>query len=158
MLTCLRYIVFEKNLCNLLYHQSQGSENKLIHNWTWTCETICHFEYTWYPFDTQSCGIQRAVPDRKIRLNIKNVTYQGVADIGKYYFMNISYCTIGNNGAEKLYIDLTFRRPLIGNLLTMFLPTGMLLMISQMSTVFQSSFLDMVISANITVLLCLTTQ
>ena len=135
----------------------QGSENRLIHNWTWTCETICHFDYAWYPFDTQSCGIQREVPDKNLKLRMKDVAYQGKTAIGRYSFMNISYCTKDKNGKEGLFIDLIFKRPLTGNILTMFLPTGMLLLISQMSTVFQSSFLDMVISANITVILSLTT-
>ena len=129
-----------------------------MHDWTWTCETICHFEYSWYPFDTQSCGIQRKVPDSKwLKFSIKNVSYHGGEGTGRYYFLNMSTCTKDKNGEEGLFIDLIFKRPLMGAMLTMFLPTGMLILISQMTTVFQSSFLDMVISANVTVLLVITT-
>ena len=30
-----------------------GSENKMIQEKEFSCEYICVFDYTWYPFDTQ---------------------------------------------------------------------------------------------------------
>ena len=41
--------------------------------------------------------------------------------------------------------------------MTVFLPTFMLLIISQMSTLFSNNYLDLVIDVNVTVLLVLTT-
>ena len=134
----------------------QGSENKLVQNWTWSCDTMCSFDYSWYPFDTQNCLLHRTIFGRNLELKSGTISYTGGIDIGKYYLRNINYC-IDEYDKKTLYIDLIFNRPLTGSFMSIFLPTGMLLMISQMSTVFSSSFLDMVIEVNTTLLLVLTT-
>ena len=138
----------------------KGYENKLVRNFAWTCETICYFNYGWYPFDTQSCGIYRMISDlyEKLQLKTGTISYSGTGVIGKYYFRDMNYCQINKFGKSGIFIDLIFSRPLTGNLMTIFLPTGMLLMISQMSVVFSSSFLDIVIEVNTTLLLVLTTM
>ena len=94
----------------------------------------------------------------KLQLKTGTISYSGIGVIGKYYFRDMNYCQINKFGKSGIFIDLIFSRPLTGNLMTIFLPTGMLLMISQMSVVFSSSFLDIVIEVNTTLLLVLTTM
>lgn len=85
------------------------------------------------------------------------MSYTGKSDIGKYFFRKIQFCDVDKYGRMGLFIDMIFSRPLTGSFMTIFLPTGMLLMISQMSTIFSKSFLDIVIEVNTTLLLVLTT-
>ena len=58
---------------------------------------------------------------------------------------------------KGLFIDLIIKRPILHNFMVLFLPTGMLITISQVSTAFSQSFKDMVIEVNTTLLLVLTT-
>ena len=119
---------------------------------------MCEFDYSWYPFDTQSCGQQRTISYTNVQLKAGAlISYTGKSDIGKYYFRKLKYCEVDKYGRSGLFIDMIFSRPLTGSFMTIFLPTGMLLMISQMSTIFKNSFLDMVIEVNTTLLLVLTT-
>ena len=86
-----------------------------------------------------------------------NISYSGTSDLGRYYFREMNYCTVDKNGRSGLFIDFIISRPLTSNSLTMFLPTAMLLLISQMVTTFSSTYLEMVIEVNATLLLVLTT-
>ena len=119
---------------------------------------MCKFDYSWYPFDTQSCGQRRTMSYSNVQLRAGGlISYTGKSDIGKYFFRKIQFCDVDKYGRMGLFIDMIFSRPLTGSFMTIFLPTGMLLMISQMSTIFSKSFLDIVIEVNTTLLLVLTT-
>ena len=138
----------------------QGSKNFLAKIDFWTTDFICTFEYIWYPFDTQSCQMdmeQEDVSGSTVMLRPINISYSGTSDLGRYYFREMNYCTVDKNGRSGLFIDFIISRPLTSNSLTMFLPTAMLLLISQMVTTFSSTYLEMVIEVNATLLLVLTT-
>ena len=92
-----------------------------------------------------------------IKTRVQNVIYSGNHDLGEYYFRGLQFCDVDKFGRMGLFVDLSFKRPLTGHFMTTFLPTGMLLLISQMSTTFSGSFLEMVIEVNTTLLLVLTT-
>ena len=134
-----------------------GSENLLIQDWDWTCEYICEFDYHWYPFDSQNCPIIVNVTSNKYDIFGSKVEYEGKEDLGRYYFKSINHCNIDKYGRSGIFIDFTLKRPILGKIITMFLPTGMLLLISQLSTVFSKVFMDLVIEVNTTLLLVLTT-
>ena len=53
--------------------------------------------------------------------------------------------------------EVTLGRPLFGTFLSLFMPTGILLILSQMVRVFYRDYLDMVIQVNLTLLLVLAT-
>ena len=135
----------------------QGSRNYLSQNWSWTTDYICNFEYKWYPFDTQSCHIHQKILGNNIKLRPVNIVYTGSSDIGKYYFREMHYCQVDREGRSGLFTDFIISRPLTSNCLTTFLPTAMLLLISQMVTTFNKTYLEMVIEVNATLLLVLTT-
>ena len=135
----------------------QGSENYFSQNWSWSCEYICQFHYTWYPFDTQVCHILNHI-NGNIKLVAKKIKYTGNQDLGKYYLKEMKYCENGHGDPSNLFMEFILNRSLTGNLITIFLPSGMLLLISQISTAFSSTFLDLVIEVNTTVLLVLSTM
>ena len=135
----------------------QGSKNYLSQNWSWTTDYICNFEYKWYPFDTQSCHIHQKILGNNIMLRPVKIVYTGSSDIGKYYFREMHYCQVDREGRSGLFTDFIISRPLTSNCLTIFLPTAMLLLISQMVTIFNKTYLEMVIEVNATLLLVLTT-
>ena len=135
----------------------QGSKNYLSQNWSWTTDYICNFEYKWYPFDTQSCHIHQKILGNNIKLRPVKIVYTGSSDIGKYYFREMHYCQVDREGRSGLFTDFIISRPLTSNCLTIFLPTAMLLLISQMVTIFNKTYLEMVIEVNATLLLVLTT-
>ena len=151
-------------LCRLLWNiiftyflPLQGSENYLSQNWTWTSDFICNFAYQWYPFDSQNCHIDHRILGTDIMLRPVNIVYTGNTDLGRYYLRHMHHCDVDKNGRSGVFIDFIISRPLTSNSLTMFLPTGMLLLISQMSTTFSNTYLEMVIEVNATLLLVLTT-
>ena len=133
----------------------KGSENYLSQNKTVTVDYICNFEYQLYPFDTQSCHMEHGI--RNIILRPMNIVYTGSIDLQRYYFRQMQYCTEDKNGRSGLFIDFIISRPLTGNSLTIFLPTSMLMLISQIVTTFNKIYLEMVIEVNSTLLLVLAT-
>ena len=138
----------------LLFH---GSENIIHQDWTWTCEYICKFNYFWYPFDTQNCPMIINITGKMVSIKGKEIKYTGPTDLGKYYFKHIEYCHVDIHGRSGLFIDFTIERPILNKLITVFLPTAMLILISQVSTSFSRTFMDLVIEVNTTLLLVLTT-
>ena len=92
-----------------------------------------------------------------IKTRAMGAFYSGNHDLGEFEFRGLQFCDVSKFGRMGLFVDLSFKRPLTGHFMTTFLPTGMLLWISQMSTTFSGSFLEMVIEVNTTLLLVLTT-
>ena len=85
------------------------------------------------------------------------IVYTGGSDLGRYHFRHMQFRQVDKNGRSGLFVDFIISRPLTSNSLNMFLPTAMLLLISQMSTTFSKTYLEMVIEVNATLLLVLTT-
>ena len=93
-----------------------------------------------------------------IKLRPHNIKYTGSNDLGRYYFRKMDYCNVDKNGRSAgMFIDFIISRPLTSNSLILFLPTTMMLLISQMVTTFTNTYMEMVIEVNATLLLVLTT-
>ena len=95
--------------------------------------------------------------DKEIRIRGKSIVYTGAGELLQYVFKTINHCNVNKENQTGVFVDITLGRPLTSNVMTVFLPTFMLLIISQMSTLFSSNYLDLVIDVNVTVLLVLTT-
>ena len=141
----------------LILSFSKGLENYLSQSQSWTVDYICTFEYQLYPFDTQTCHMEWGNYGKNIILRPIKILYTGSIDLQRYYFRDMKHCQVDKNGRRGLFIDFIISRPLMSSSLTMFLPTAMLLLISQMSTTFSNTYLEMVIDVNATLLLVLTT-
>ena len=81
----------------------------------------------------------------------------GPQDLLQYYFKGINHCAEDGAGRKGLFVDITLGRPKTSNMITIFLPTGMLVLISHLSIAFAEMFLDLVMNVNTTILLVLTT-
>ena len=61
-------------------------------------------------------------------------------------------------GKEAIIVEVTMGRPIMNSLLTVFIPTTLLLVISCTTRAFAQDYLDMVIQANLTIILVLATM
>ena len=60
-------------------------------------------------------------------------------------------------GRSGFFVDITMVRQKTSNVITIFVPTGMLVLISHLSISFADTFMDLVMNVNTTILLVLTT-
>ena len=134
-----------------------GSENFLRQTKEFTCSWICHFDMFWYPFDTQTCSMEMYLTSDLPSLEPYKLHYLGKKDLAEYYVHNFQMCLATINGKSGIKVNILLGRRIISNVLTVFIPTTILLIISHMANQFQESYIDMVISVNLTVLLVLAT-
>ena len=120
---------------------------------------ICDFDMRKYPFDTQVCTMEFFSQDfESVVLVPGNLTFSGSKDLTQYFVHDNWMCTGKlRNGEHGIKIIITLGRPLMGSLLTVFIPTTILIVIGHMSKVFEEEFIDMVIQVNLTGLLVLAT-
>ena len=59
---------------------------------------------------------------------------------------------------EAIIIEVTMGRPITNNLLAVFVPTTLLLVISFIARAFAEDYMDMVVQVNLTILLVLATM
>ena len=111
----------------------------------------------WFPFDTQNCFVHLYITADKVQLKVGNISYTGEPDLGKYYFKEINSCDVDKHGQNGIFVDVTYNSPMTAHIMTLFLPTGMFLFISQLSTIYEAKFVEIVIEVNTTLLLVLTT-
>ena len=137
----------------------KGEEHKQKSKEEMNVVWICNYDMRMYPFDTQICTMDfRAVDSEKFILVPGNLTYQGPMDLAQYVVYKYSICSsrFGNDQAG-LVVILIFGRPLIGRILTVFIPTTIIILLAHMSKVFADEYVDMVIQVNFTALLVLAT-
>ena len=132
-----------------------GFENFMRLTKEYTVSWICQFDMFWYPFDTQTCSMEFYSHTAVILPN--NLTYIGLRQFSAYDIPNVQMCSAIFNGRHGVKVKIGLGRRLIGNILTVFLPSLILITISHMANQFQINCIDLVISANLTVLLVLAT-
>ena len=115
---------------------------------------MCNYDMSKYPFDTQICTMEFASMDDKISLTPENLTYHGPTHLAQYFVHNYVICSARvHSGEAGIKIILIFGRPIIGHVLTVFIPTIILIVLGHMSKVFADDYIDMVIQVNLTALL-----
>ena len=93
----------------------------------------------------------------EVILRAETIQYSGAKELLQYFFKEISFCDQFIPGQNVIKVEITLGRPLTSSMMTTFLPTMMLLVISQMSTLLSQSYFDILIEVNTTLLLVLTT-
>ena len=135
-----------------------GTENKHRMKKEFTVLWICNYQLTWYPFDTQTCSMKmRTHYPGLVDVNPGNISYSGPKALSQYVVKSTKMCRAMIGSEEGVVVDITLGRPLISNVLTVFIPTVILLVINHMSKIYDENYLDMVIQVNLTVLLVLAT-
>ena len=116
-----------ENVANIFF----GSDHKLVrrqeYNYFWKCVYILK----WFPFDRQTCQMKMALPEHYtdfVKVRAERVEYKGDKDeLTEYSIEEILFCSQANG--TRLVFEVTLGRPLIGSILTIFIPTLLLLVI-----------------------------
>ena len=137
-----------------------GSENRHFISREFTTLWLCQFDMRWYPFDTQECKMQFKNLNKAsyfAALNRVNLSYVGPKDLTEYVVKSYRMCDTSFGPYAGIEVRILLGRPLIGNILTVFIPCIILLLICHLVNVFEENYLDMVIGVNLTALLVLAT-
>jgi hypothetical protein len=137
-----------------------GAENNHDVTKEFTVLWICNFNMQWYPFDTQYCNMQYKIMNKYAKLADlapHNMSYAGPRDLSQYVVKSTKMCRAHIGTMEGVEVQVTLGRPLNSNMMTVYIPTIILLVISHIAKVFDQNYMDLVISVNLTVLLVLAT-
>ena len=137
-----------------------GDENSHYLSKEFTVLWNCDFNMMWYPFDTQTCPMQLKIINEfaeGVKLNPQHLAYSGPTDLSQYMVIRSIMCEASIGEYEGVEVNISLGRPLISDILTVFIPTIILLTISHISKVFDERYIDMVVMVNLTVLLVLAT-
>ena len=137
-----------------------GLENRHFIIKECTALWLCQFDMKWYPFDTQHCKMQLKNLNKHsyfTELKKGNLTYIGPKDLTEYVVKHYVMCDATFGSYAGLEVQISLGRPLIGNILTVFIPCVILILICHLVNVFDENYLDMVIGVNLTALLVLAT-
>ena len=140
-----------------MVHLFIGSENFMSLSREVTVSWICEFNMFWYPFDNQICSMEFFVATDLVSLLPDVLNYTGSKYLAEYYVHNVQMCSVIIHGNLGVKVNIYLGRRIFNNLLTVFIPTIILILISHMANYFQKNYLDLVISTNLTVLLVLAT-
>ena len=77
--------------------------------------------------------------------------------LGRYTINNIQMCKSKVGNTEGIVVEISLGRPIVSNILTVFIPTITLMSISFISRVFVEDYVDMVVEVNLTIFLVLAT-
>ena len=118
---------------------------------------ICKYDMAMYPFDTQICTMEFYTLDNLIELLPGNLTYEGPEALTQYSVYNYKMCSAEIQGQNGVKVIIILGRPLVGNIMTVFIPTLIMILIGHMSKVYEENYIDMVVQVNLTCLLVLAT-
>ena len=110
-----------------------------------------------YPFDNQRCTMKMFSSASSVTLQPTSVTYSGPVELTKHYVKGVAICSMTPNNKSGIVVKVYLGRPLFGTILSVFMPTSILLVLSQIVRVYGKDHLEMVIEVNLTLLLVLAT-
>ena len=139
-------------------HIFNGSENALSLTMEYVVEWNSVYAYQWYPFDTQLCQMQFVRRFSKTDLHPANLQYNRNISLDRYTLTGVRMCKSTINNKEAIIVEVALGRPIINNLLTVFVPTMLLVIISFATRLFVEEYIDVVIQVNVTVMLALATM
>ena len=85
------------------------------------------------------------------------VNYSGPMELTQHFVKGVTICPAIIKENSGLIVKVYLGRPLFGTTMTVFMPTSILLVLSQMVRVFGRDHMEMVIEVNLTLLLVLAT-
>ena len=139
-------------------HIFEGSMNALSLEKERNVKWKCDYAYDWYPFDTQVCRMEFASSVSHIDVLPSNLQYNRNISLNCYTLSKIRMCTSVVNNKKAIIVEVTLNRPIVNFLLTVFVPTVLLVIISFTARFFAEDYIDMVIQVNLTIQLVLGTM
>ena len=134
----------------------KGKENRLILKQTYTHEFQCVFGLQNYPFDQQECSIDIITSSFDalfLNLTSQNLSMEQEPEMTLYRLTNYSL----DNDKEKVKMSLTLKRKVLSELLSTYLPSLLLLMITFATTFFKPTYFEAALTVNLTNMLVMTT-
>ncbi|XP_023340726.1 gamma-aminobutyric acid receptor subunit beta isoform X2 [Eurytemora carolleeae] len=138
-----------------------GSENTLSLTRTYNVNLLCNYDMMFFPFDSQICFVEiitKGNTDQFLNLVPDELEFRGPQELSQYFIRGFQQCSSTISGKNGLRIEVVLGRRLLGNALTIFLPTMLLLVIGHVTNFFKPFFFEAVISVNLTVMLVLATM
>ena len=136
----------------------KGSENALSLTWEKKNAWKCHYAYQWYPFDKQVCRMEMISREDYTEFHPVHLFHNPAISLNSYTLTKMKMCRSRLLEKEAIVTEVTMGRPIMNNLLTVFIPTTLLLVISFTARAFVEDYMDMVIQVNLTILLVLSTM
>ena len=139
----------------------KGSENRLTLVQTYTHEFQCLYRLGNYPFDKQECSINMTttkLDNPMMMLFPKKLLMEQDPDMTLYNMEEWSV-TYRNESAPKegIWMTIVLRRKIMSEMLTTYLPSALLMMITFATTFFKPFFFEAALSVNLTNMLVMTT-
>ena len=140
----------------------EGSENEIRTQRIYEIEWICNYQIQWYPFDTQKCSMV-FVPTSEI-IDFVNLEaglhkYTGPDLLTEYLITSTKMIlNMHDDGSTSAEVQVEMGRKILGVILTMYLPSILLNIVSHSTNYMKRFFFEAAVSVNLTVMLVLTTM
>ena len=114
-----------------------------------------------YPFDIQVCTVDLLMAGsaaRFIDLQTGDLIYSGKKDLSQYSVIDMKFEKIQIMEEDGVQVSLILGRKLLGNILTVYVPTALLVIIGHSTNYFKDFFFEAVVTVNLTCMLVLVTM
>lgn len=140
----------------------RGGHNPITISRVYDSEFICEFNMAVYPFDSQKCSvifIASGNSGKFIKLVQSNLKYLGPIDLTQYFVKHVEMFDhhVPPGRTPAIRIEIAFGRRILAPILTTYLPTILLCLVSFSTNYFKPFFFEAVVTVNLTTLLVLTT-
>ena len=135
----------------------QGSENRLVMEQTYTKEFQCLYQLQRYPFDTQVCTIVMSVSvmeKKTMMLRPVQMLLKSQTELTQYVITKWSLESDLKGGVRMVVV---FKRRIINDLLTTYLPSFLLILTTYATTFFKPFYFEAAVTVNLTTMLVMTT-
>ena len=138
-----------------------GSTNEIKFTRVYEINFICSYDMQFYPFDIQLCTVDMVMAGsaaKFIDLLPGNLSYSGAKELSQYYIMDQEIVAAEIKGKAGVKVSVILGRKLLGNILTVYVPTILLNIIGHSTNYFKSFFFEAVVTVNLTCMLVLVTM
>ena len=139
----------------------KGAENPISLSRVYSSKFICEYDMAVFPFDTQECSatfILKGNEGQFIKLTKSDANYLGPIDLPQYFVMDTHmHQTTVPPDINAVKVDIQFGRRLLSTMLSSYLPTFLICLVSFATNYFKGFFFEAIVTVNLTSLLALTT-
>ena len=138
----------------------EGSENPLTFVRAYAIDFRCNYDMRWYPFDIQTCSMDlqlSGILASFVEIFPGVFNYLGAQELTQYIIKDSIMVREIWSGKPGVKVSITLGRLLLGTILTTYIPTIILIIISHNASFFKPFFFESAISVNVTTMLVLTT-
>ena len=138
------------------YH---GRDNQITLSRFYNIRFLCHYSMNWYPFDLQKCSLILRMKGKGkdfADLNTDQLVYLGGDEVNQYVVYSYKMQLLPEDPSQ-VEIVIKLGRNLLTIILTTFVPTVLLNIISYSTVFFKPFFFEATVTVNLTAMLVLTT-